>query len=119
MECPTSAIADLIGKKWTIVLLQEIALNRDKGFNFIHERMQHVSPKILSKRLCELEKFGIIRKQAVAGAQMRTKYRLTEKGRALYAIANDIKLWNVKYGQAPAGCEKRECVKCEFYRITA
>ena len=54
-KCPVFQIADVLSKKWTIVLIREIALNSSGGFNAISKRMHKISPKILSVRLRQLE----------------------------------------------------------------
>ena len=52
-KCQLFQVADLLGKKWTIVIIQEVALNGCKGFNAVFNKLKGISPKILSKRLKE------------------------------------------------------------------
>ncbi len=116
-ECPVFHSADLIGKKWTVVLMQEIRLNGDKGFNAISRRMGKISPKLLSQRLKDLEDAGVIKKETSDGkAPLRTSYRLTKKGEELNRIIADLKKWNVKYhNRSDLDCFKKDCVKCALY----
>jgi len=115
-KCPIFQIADLIGKKWTIVIIQEVALNGKKGFNAIFNRMRIISPKLLSKRLKELEEKGILEKKVFTNvAPFRTSYKLTEKGKELQETITSLKKWQIKYNPLIQGCGRRECVKCPLY----
>ena len=115
-KCPIFQAADLIGKKWTIVIIQEAALNGKRGFNAILDRMGKISPKLLSKRLKELEEKGILQKKIFTnGVPFRTSYNLTEKGKELQEIITFLRKWQVKYNPATEGCDRRECVKCPLY----
>jgi len=112
-QCSVYNAADLIGKKWTIPLLEELMVNGDKGFNFISCRMRKISPKILANRLKELENSGIIEKNIVKTTTLRTKYFLTSKGMELYNIVRSMKHWNSKH--ECRSCATNKCVECELY----
>lgn len=115
-NCPVFQAADILGKKWTIFLVQEIALNGEKGFNSVLKRMRKISPKILSKRLKNLEENGIIEKQVLKSKSIiKTKYKLTAKGIELQDIVENLKAWNAKYSHQDFGCGKKECVNCSLY----
>ncbi len=112
-QCQVFGAAGLIGKKWTIALLEEIAANGDKGFNFISARMRKISPKILANRLKEMEENGIIERGIIKTAPLRTKYFLTSKGMELYSIVQSMKHWNSKH--ECRNCATNKCVECELY----
>lgn len=116
-KCNVFSIIDLVGKKWTFPLLQEIILHGNEGFNFIFRRMKKISPKILSKRLKDLEESGIISRNHVKNSRpAKTEYAVTTKGKELYDIVCLIKKWDIKYDQhTDARCFEKECVVCEKY----
>ena len=115
-QCPLFNVTDLLGKKWTMVLIQEIELNGKKGFNFIFKRMNKISPKVLAKRLKSLETQGLIDKLVIKdNGVINTKYSLTEKGKALSGLIIDLKKFNSKYLIKSEGCENRDCVNCSLY----
>ena len=115
-KCPIFQVADLIGKRWTIVVIQEVALNGRKGFNTIHNRMRKISPKVLSKRLKELEEKGILEKKVFTDkAPFRTSYKLTKKGEDLQDIVSNLKKWYMRYSDKILGCDRKECVTCPLY----
>lgn len=115
-KCPVFAVTGLLGRKWTVVLIQEIELHGDRGFNYLFKRFQTISPKILSRRLDELEQNGLVSRKVVGGkAPVRTRYALTKKGAELNLIITTIKEWSHKYSKNPPDCPTRECVTCPLY----
>ncbi len=113
-RCPTFQNASILGRKWTLPLLQQIELRGDKGFNFILNSMKKARPKILSARLKQLEQAGIVKKTYIKrDFPLKTSYKLTQKGQELNEIVASMKKWNAKYFDLP--CETTECVKCELY----
>ena len=115
-KCPTFQVVGILGKKWTVVLIQEVALNGENGFNAIFKRMKKISPKILSQRLKELENISIIEKVLInEKLPVRTKYKLTAKGKELQSIIESIKGCNIRYSDHQIECYKKECVKCLLY----
>ena len=113
-KCPVYDIADLVGKKWTITVMQEIEQNGDKGFNFIIHRMKKISPKLLAQRLKEMEEMGVIEKRVITDKMpVRTVYSLTKKGKELKEVIMVMRKWSLKY--SPKTRCINECVKCENY----
>ena len=114
-KCPIFESAGLIGKKWTIALLQEISANGDRGFNYIFRRLGKISPKILSRRLGEMELSGIIERKIVRNkAPAKAEYKLTEKGAELQKIIGKLREWQIKYSKEKFECSQ-ECVSCQMY----
>jgi len=115
-KCPVFRVADLVGKKWAIVVIQEVALNGENGFNAIRKRMASISPKLLSQRLKNLETNGILKKRIITEkTPFKTEYKLTDKGRELNDIITLMRKWQVRHNPEIKGCESRECVRCPLY----
>ncbi len=113
--CTVFKIASIFGKKWTLPLLDEIQKNGDRGFNHLFHRLKHITPKILAKRLKELEEEGLVRKNVYTNVTpMKTAYYLTEKGTGLQKISNEFKQWLRKYDPA-LPCGTVECPDCKHY----
>ena len=113
-NCPTLEVADLLGKKWTMPLLQQIELHGGKGFNELMRRMKKVSPKIMTLRLKALEEQEIIKKEATAVYVLRTAYFITDKGKELQKILRQLRRWSQKHCHVE-GCPQKECIRCEQY----
>ena len=114
--CPAFEALDLIGKKWTLPLLQQIEMHDSEGFNKLMARIEKISPKILAERLKALERQKIIVKKTEAKQQpAKTTYTLTQKGKELQQILSLFRAWMEKHEPMIQGCAQKECVVCEYY----
>ena len=57
--CPVARAADLLSQRWTLLLLRDL-LGGLRRFNELRKGVPLMSPSLLSKRLKELEKAGLI-----------------------------------------------------------
>ncbi|MFX0126447.1 MAG: winged helix-turn-helix transcriptional regulator [Candidatus Hodarchaeota archaeon] len=94
-ECPTKFALKFF-KKWSIEIVRDIWFGKDR-FTEILEANPGLSNKVLSQRLRELEKYGIIDKRIVSKTPMRAEYQLTEKGQALNKIMFDLAIFSFDY----------------------
>lgn len=113
--CPLFQTTGVLGKKWTLVLLEEISRHGNKGFNELFRQMKKISPKLLAERLQTLEKQGVVSRTLVENSPLRTSYHLTKKGEDLYKIVRLLKQWNTQYSSLESPCEQNICVECEQY----
>ena len=99
LEPKTGCIASamqIIGNKWTALILRDLT----KGPNRFHELEKSVAginPRTLSKRLDDLEEFGIITKKSFAEVPPHIEYSLTKKGEDLIPIVKQMASWGDKY----------------------
>lgn len=90
--CPRLAKAmDLIGKRWTGLILYQL-LNGPQRFNEIESALP-VSGRLLSERLKELEKEGLVERKVYSEVPVRVEYSLTDKGKALGDAIHSIESW--------------------------
>ena len=93
--CPAMASADILGDKWTLLLLREMFLGTTR-FGRFQKAIPRMSPSILSKRLKTLEAAEIIiRKAAPTGKA--TEYKLTRSGRELGPIVENMAVWGMRW----------------------
>lgn len=93
--CPAIASADILGDKWTLLLLREMFLGTSR-FGRFQKAIPRMSPSILSKRLKMLEAAQIIcRKSAAAG--QAAEYKLTRSGRELGPIIENMAIWGMRW----------------------
>lgn len=91
--CPRlSKALDLIGKRWTALIIYQL-LEGPQRFNAIEAALP-VSGRLLSERLKELEKEGIVERNVFSEVPIRVEYSLTEKGRSLEATVREIEEWS-------------------------
>ncbi|MFJ7737102.1 winged helix-turn-helix transcriptional regulator [Lysinibacillus sp. NPDC097287] len=90
--CPRLAKAmDLIGKRWTGLILYQL-LDGPQRFNEIESSLP-VSGRLLSERLKELEKEGLVERKVYTEVPVRVEYSLTDKGQALEGAIRNIESW--------------------------
>ena len=84
---------EIISRRWTTLILK-VLLPGPLHFNEIGTQLEVVSDRVLSERLKELEKEGIVSRRVCAGPPIRVTYDLTEKGHALTPIIDAIEAWS-------------------------
>ncbi|ODS35485.1 hypothetical protein BEH94_06570 [Candidatus Altiarchaeales archaeon WOR_SM1_SCG] len=94
--CPVEETANLIGKKWVILILREL-LAGTRRFNELLRSLKEISPGVLSNRLNEMKKCGIIQRKVYAKVPLRVEYSLTEKGLDLKDTVVSMVEWWMKW----------------------
>jgi DNA-binding HxlR family transcriptional regulator len=95
--CPVFNTLGIIGKKFTLLLLRNMIFLKQKRFNEFLNSIEEINPKTLSIRLKELEKDRLIKRQVFNETPVRIEYYLTEKGKALQPILEQMALFSMKY----------------------
>ena len=96
MLCPRLTKAmDLIGKRWTALIIYQL-LEGSQRFNAIEAALP-ISGRLLSERLKELEKEGIVKREVFSEVPVRVEYSLTEKGMALEETIRSIQNWSKQW----------------------
>jgi DNA-binding HxlR family transcriptional regulator len=103
-DCPVCATAEVVCGKWTLLLVRDLAEGKSR-FCELERSLQGISPRTLSLRLRALEDEGIVERQTHAEVPPRVEYALTEKGRALLPIIEDMREYGRRWLGAGAGCE--------------
>ncbi len=84
-ECAVACTADIIGAKWTAVLVHDLS-EGPRRFSDLERALPGISPRTLSERLRALEQEGVVVRRSYAESPPRVEYELTPKGRALLPI---------------------------------
>jgi DNA-binding HxlR family transcriptional regulator len=93
--------ATIISTKWTPQLIYAMA-NGVRRFGELQKEVGGINPRTLSARLDELERTGILTKSAFAEVPPRIEYALTQKGKDLIPILEQMVEWGDKYADEPA-----------------
>ncbi|MHA1906957.1 MAG: winged helix-turn-helix transcriptional regulator [Candidatus Thorarchaeota archaeon] len=100
--CPVYITSQVLGKAWTILILQTLMAPHSKNglrFNQIQKDLSWVSPKILSQRLKDLTRDGILSREVNAEKiPPHVTYKLTKKGEDLRGVLTMMQNWGVKHG---------------------
>ena len=96
-DCPVALTLDLIGERWTILLLRDLLLEGPRRFQDFQASLPGVAPNILSARLKAMEDNGLIRRQLYSDRPPRVEYLLTDKGKSLGPIVKAMRDWGTKH----------------------
>jgi DNA-binding HxlR family transcriptional regulator len=88
--CAVAACADVIGAKWTALLVHDLS-EGPRRFSEIEHSCHGISPRTLSERLRALEADGILLRHSYPESPPRVEYKLTDKGRALLPIIDAMR----------------------------
>ena len=90
--CPVCRTAEIVCGKWTLLLVRELADGHSR-FCELERSLAGISPRTLSLRLRALEEQAIVERHTFAEVPPRVEYALTEKGRALLPIIDDMRAY--------------------------
>ena len=91
--CPISSSLDVIGDKWSLLIIRDMLVKQKKTFKEISDSDEKIAPSILSARLKLLESYRLIFKTKVPDNKKENIYLLTEKGIRLTPIIIEFSLW--------------------------
>jgi DNA-binding HxlR family transcriptional regulator len=95
-KCPVDNTFRLIGKKFTVLIVRNMMSNQIR-FNQFIESIDGINPKTLSTRLKEMEKDGLIQRKIYHETPIRIEYYLTEKGKNLKSILDQMALFSAQF----------------------
>jgi DNA-binding HxlR family transcriptional regulator len=96
-HCPVARALDIVGEKWSLLILRDLARNGPQRFQELEERLPGVAPNTLSARLKWLEAQGVIGSRQYQRHPPRYEYLLTEKGQALRPVLKALYAWGENY----------------------
>jgi DNA-binding HxlR family transcriptional regulator len=95
--CPIAKATELVGEKWTLLVLRELLLGTTR-FNDFQRALSRMSPTLLTKRLRQLEECGIIIRKKLSG-QKGYEYRLTTAGKELGPLIEVLGVWGMRWAR--------------------
>ena len=114
-NCPVNKAVDIIGKRWTILIILELYKDKSKKkrYSELKKKIPNITAKILSLRLKELEKNKIISKTIDSKKfPIKSEYSLTKKGLEFVSVINTLKKWSLDYCSTNQNCRKEDCKYC-------
>lgn len=89
--CPVETTLTLISDKWKVLILRDL-LPGTKRFGELKKSIGHVSQKVLTAQLREMESSGLLTRTVYAEVPPRVEYTLTDLGYSLKPILDAM--WN-------------------------
>lgn len=97
--CPVAKIVNILSMKWNMLILRQLNGDRSKKrFNTLIEELKPISSRTLSKRLKELEKAGLVKREKFDEIPPRVEYSLTLSGLEIIKCFKPLSKWAEKFG---------------------
>ena len=94
-HCGIARALDLVGERWALLVLRELVLGPQR-FTDLREGLPGIATNVLSQRLRQLERDGIVTRRRLAPPAASTVYELTEYGQELVPIMLDLGRWGAR-----------------------
>lgn len=105
--CALARAAEVIGERWTLLIVRELLLG-PKRFTDLRERLEGISPSVLTERLARVENLGLVQRAVLPAPAASTVYELTEDGHALRRAILELIRWGGRYLFPPRKGERFE-----------
>ena len=102
--CPLDGVIDTIGKKWGLLIINEIGNHGKLRYNELMSELEGISPSTLSSMLKELQKEKLIEKDVFREIPPRVEYSLSTRGKELREAIIPLIKWATKKGNYTVHC---------------
>ncbi len=99
-SCLIASCLDLIGDKWSLLIIRDMLMHHKKTFKELAASDEGIATNLLSSRLKTLESLHVITKRKLPANKKENIYLLTEKGIDLAPLIMEIILWSDQYVRA-------------------
>ncbi len=96
-KCKILDIWDVLSRRWALLILKNISTKNVIRFNELKRSLKDISNTVLSDRLSELEREGLITKKIYPEIPLKVEYRLTTKAKDLEPILQSLSRWCEKW----------------------
>ncbi len=113
--CTVNRTVKYVAKKWTLLILLELYKGdgHKRRFSELKGCLKGITQKVLSVRLKELEREGLIENRVDNRSfPMKSEYQLTESGLEIIDIIKDMKIWALKWKIKNLECGGQDCSEC-------
>jgi DNA-binding HxlR family transcriptional regulator len=94
--CALARAAELVGERWTLLIIRELLLSPMR-FGDLRERLDDISPALLTDRLNALMEAGVVQRAVLPAPFNAQVYELTETGRAIEPAIRELIRWGGRF----------------------
>ncbi|GAA4335174.1 helix-turn-helix domain-containing protein [Streptomyces venetus] len=109
LACPTSAVVDIVFSRWTTPILWTLNRHGRQRFVELERRIGTITPKVLTQRLRQLERDGMVVRTYHPEVPPRVEYEISELGRSLAPLFAHLAEW------AAGNLDKVEQARHDYY----
>lgn len=99
--CPISCALDLVGDKWTLLILRDLLLGKTR-YSELSASPETIPSNLLATRLRKMEAEGLLSRVQYSHRPPRFEYRLTQKGKSLLPTMRELARWSARHIEAAA-----------------
>ncbi len=101
-DCNLTYAVQLMGGRWKLLLLMQLD-SGTKRYGELKKKIPHITERMLTLQLRELEADGLIARQVFAEVPPRVEYTLTDIGRELTPICAALNAWGSRHRSQVVG----------------
>ena len=94
--CPVELTLLLISNKWKVLIIRDL-LDGTKRFSELKKSINHISQKVLTSNLREMEENNLLTRKVYPEVPPRVEYTLTDIGYSLKTLLDDMDKWGTWY----------------------
>ncbi|MEU6095007.1 helix-turn-helix domain-containing protein [Streptomyces sp. NPDC047079] len=93
LACPIGPVVDIVFSRWTTPILWTLHTYGLQRFVELERRISKITPKVLTQRLRQLERDGLILRTYHPEVPPRVEYEISELGRSLAPLFAHLTEW--------------------------
>ncbi|MFI6654727.1 winged helix-turn-helix transcriptional regulator [Streptomyces sp. NPDC050523] len=93
VACPISPVVDIVFSRWTTPILWSLHTYGRQRFVELERRITKITPKVLTQRLRQLERDGLVVRTYHPEVPPRVEYEISELGRSLAPLFAHLSEW--------------------------
>jgi DNA-binding HxlR family transcriptional regulator len=105
--CGVSRALDIVGERWTLLLVRDLLLG-GRRFSDLQAALPGLTPNLLSRRLKEMHKDGLVTRRRLPPPHAATLYELTPLGRELEPVVFALGRFGAHWLRAPAAGDRMD-----------
>jgi DNA-binding HxlR family transcriptional regulator len=94
--CPVASTLDIVGDKWTLLIIRDLLLGKAYFDEFLQSR-EEIASNILANRLRALADQGLVRASPDKTDRRRIRYQLTRRGEEFRSLARMLAQWGLEH----------------------
>ncbi|MGP4049692.1 winged helix-turn-helix transcriptional regulator [Streptomyces sp. 2A115] len=93
LACPVGPVVDIVFSRWTTPILWSLHTHGRQRFVELERRITRITPKVLTQRLRQLERDGLVVRTYHPEVPPRVEYEISELGRSLAPLFAHLTEW--------------------------
>lgn len=94
--CALARAVEIVGERWTLLIIRELLLAPQR-FGDLADRLQGISPALLTARLNALLETGVVQRKTLQPPFNAQVYELTDTGRAIQPAIRELIRWGGRF----------------------